>query len=129
MRRSEPVILLVAAILGSSPLLFAVSLPSSLPMLAATLTQRAPTDLLHVADAGRRRCHRRPDACVSYGVAALIPNSVTVQQLLAADSPVDACPTVFLFRGDAHYDALKPKVAGWTVGPVIADRIETYTRP
>jgi len=129
LRRNEPVVLLVAAILGSSPLMFAVSLPSSLPMLAATLSQPAPTDLLQIADRTNAAVTAIPDACFSYGVAALIPNSVVKAQLLTPESDLAPCPTVFLFRGDVHYDALKPKVAGWTAGPVIAGRIETYTRP
>ena len=125
MRPTEPAVLLLAAILGSSPLLFAVSLPSSLPMLAATISQPV-LDLPHVADEASAAVGAVPNACVSYGVAALIPDAVTHAQLVTPESDISSCPVAFLFRGDVHYDVLKPKVATWTAGPVIAGRIERY---
>lgn len=127
--RSESSALLVAAILGASPLLFAVGQPSSFPMLAATLSQPARGDLRQVADQLDLQIANDPGACVSFGVAALIPDSVTNAQLISTDSDLAPCATVYLFRGDLHYDGLKPKVAGWTAGPVTMDRIEPYTRP
>jgi hypothetical protein len=127
--RSESSALMVAAILGASPLLYATGLPSSLPMLAATLSQPARTDLLQVADQTAAVVTKAPSACVSFGVAALIPDTIDHSQLVTPDSDLAACRTVFLFRGDVHYEALKPAVSGWTSGPIIADRIEPYSRP
>jgi hypothetical protein len=127
--RSESSALLVAAILGASPVLYAIGLPSSLPMLAATLSQPARADLLQVADQTAAVVTKAPSACVSFGVAALIPDTVDHSQLIAPDSDLAPCATIFLFRSDVHYDALKPAVSGWTLGSVIADRIEPYSRP
>ena len=125
MRPTEPAVLLVAAILGLSPLLFAVSLPSSLPMLAATISQPV-LELPNIADEAGAAVAAVPNACVSYGVAALIPDAVMHAQLVTPESDISSCRTAFLFRGDVHYDVLKPKVATWTAGPVIAGRIERY---
>lgn len=125
-RPAEPIVLLITAVLSTSPLLFAASLPSSLPMLAATLWQPIIPDLPAVADATAVAVTAAPDACVSYGVAALIPNAVSKTKLLTAESDVAPCLSVFLFRGDAQYDALKSQITGWTAGPVIAGRIERY---
>ena len=94
-QRSESSALLVAAILGSSPLLFATGLPSSFPMLAATLSQPARSDLREVADQVAALVSAAPRACVGYGVAALIPDTVTQQQLVSADSDLTGCATVF----------------------------------
>jgi hypothetical protein len=126
--RTEPAALLVAAILGSSPLLYATGLPSSFPMVAATLSQPARADLVQIALQAEAAVAKTPKACVSYNVAALVPDAVTVQQLMAPDSDLANCETAFLFVNDVHAPVLMPKLAGWVPGPVIADRVQPYTR-
>jgi hypothetical protein len=44
--------------------------------------------------------------CVSMGIAALIPNDLTPDDVMNADSDVSACGTLLLLRVDMHYEVL-----------------------
>jgi hypothetical protein len=125
LRTIEPVILLAFALLGSAPLVFIVHPPGSLPVATTALV--APVvDLPHLAQEAADATVGVPGVCVSTGVAALIPDNFAPAQVVDPASDLAKCRTIFVFNHDLHYDALKPKLAAWTAGPVIGDRIERY---
>ena len=125
LRWPEPAILLAAAILGSGPVLFALKPPAWFPVIAFALTGPV-VDLPDLARQTSAAIGGVPGACVSLGVAALIPDDFTPAQVLDPDSDLAACRTVFLFNTDIHYKALRPRLAAYAPGPVIAGRIERY---
>jgi hypothetical protein len=56
-----------------------------------------------VDDRGRHRC-------ASMGIAALIPDDLTPEEVIDPGSDVSACRTVLLLRRDMHYDALRTRI-------------------
>ena len=48
--------------------------------------------------------------CASMGIAALIPDDFTPDDVIDDKSDISACRTIFLLRRDIHYLALSPKV-------------------
>jgi hypothetical protein len=48
--------------------------------------------------------------CASMGIAALIPDDFTPEDVIDDRSDISACRTIFLLRRDIHYLALSPKV-------------------
>ena len=119
----EALIVLAGILVTSGPVQFILSPPSYFPVFAAALV-RPVVDLPALARAAEAALI--PDACVSKGVAALIPNAVTPSQVIDPTSDLAACRTIFLFNGDLDYDDLAPKMADRVAGPVIAGRIERY---
>ena len=98
-------------------------------MVAATLSRPARADLVQIALQTEAAVSNAPKACVSYNVAALVPDAITVEQLMAPDSDLADCETAFLFLNDVHAPVLMPKLTGWAPGSIIADRVQAYTRP
>ena len=107
----------------SGPVQFILSPPSYFPVFAAALT-RPIVDLPALARAAEAALVS--GACVSKGVAALIPEEVAPSQVIDPSSNLTACRTILLFNGDLDYDLLAPKMADRAAGPVIDDRIERY---
>ena len=50
--------------------------------------------------------------CASMGIAALVPDSLTTDQVLSASSPTAACRVILLLRHDMDYGQLKSRAAG-----------------
>ena len=53
--------------------------------------------------------------CVSFGIAALIPNDIRPDEVLTTRSDLRACDVLFLMRGDVQYAELgtRAKAAGF----------------
>ena len=53
--------------------------------------------------------------CVSFGIAALIPNDIRPDEMLTTSSDLRACDVLFLMRGDVQYSELatRAKAAGF----------------
>jgi hypothetical protein len=125
LRVIEPAILLVSAIAGSGLLLYIVQPPAWLPVATTALATEV-VDLPQLARDAASAVAEVPDACVSNGVAALIPNAFDPAQVITPGSDLTACRTIFLFNHDLHYDLFKPLLAGYVAGPVVHSRIERY---
>jgi hypothetical protein len=125
LRLFEPAVLLASAVLGSGPFLFVVLPPAWFPVAATALVTEV-TDLPQLATAATAAVAEAPGACVSNGVAALIPDAFSPEQVIGPKSDLTACRTLFLFNHDLHYEILKPVVADWIAGPIIGGRIERY---
>jgi hypothetical protein len=52
---------------------------------------------------------RQPRQCVSQGIAALVPNAIRPDELLAPDADLQTCHVVFLMRGDMNYTVLSAR--------------------
>ena len=50
-------------------------------------------------------------ACVSGGIAALVPGNIRPDEVLAPDTDLRACHVLFLMRDDMHYGALTTRAA------------------
>ena len=50
--------------------------------------------------------------CASMGIAALVPDSLTTDQVLSASSPTAPCRVILLLRHDMDYGQLKSRAAG-----------------
>lgn len=127
LRPFEPVVLLGLAILGSGPVLLLVRPPGWLPVVTTALATPV-TNLSQLAAEAKAAVAGLKDVCVSTGVASLIPGDLAPAQVITPTSDLSPCRTIFLFSGDLHYEALRPRVAGFTAGPVIEGRIERYDR-
>ena len=123
LRLVEPVLLVVGALACSGPVLYVLNPPSSFPVLAAAMV-RPVVDL--PAFAAKTAAALPEGACVSLGVAALVPDAVGPGKVIGPEADLSTCRSVFLFNGDLDYPALRPKVEGYAAGPVIEGRIERY---
>jgi hypothetical protein len=52
-----------------------------------------------------------PKRCVSQGIAALIPDDVRPDEVLAADSDISRCNALVLMRGEMNYELLRTRAA------------------
>jgi len=124
----EPAVLLTFAILGSGPLLFVVLPPGWLPV-ATNAIATDTTNLSLLAVETRAALLATPGACASSGVASMAPDAVAPAQVIDPASSLEQCHTVFLFKADLHYEALRPRMEGLVAGPVIDGRVERFDRP
>lgn len=128
MRRIEPVVLLLSALLGSTPLLYAVSAPSALSVLAGPFVWPVE-DSAAISREAETLTHDVPEVCVSTALAAVAPDDFTAEQVLDPDLDPSRCGTVFVYYFDPFYRALTWRLVYWSHGPRIDGHFERYDRP
>ena len=123
---AEGLIILAAALALSAPIQAAAGARGSFWFVASWAFQRPVEDtrdmqefvrwarksLAGTAD-GRWPSGRK--GCVSFGIAALVPNDIRPDEMLTIREDLRTCDVVFLMRGDVQYGALGPraKAAGF----------------
>jgi hypothetical protein len=61
---------------------------------------------------------RQNKQCVSQGIAALVPDAIHPDEVLAADADLQTCQVLFLMRGDMHYAVLSTRAQALGFHPV-----------
>lgn len=124
-RTVEAVVLVAFIVLGSGPVQYLLRPPGWLPVAARAMVTSVG-DLPAFAADLRSSIAAVPGACVSTGVAAMIPDAVAAGEVFDTALGLAHCRTAFLFRGDLSYNALSWSVALWPRGTTIDGRVERY---
>jgi hypothetical protein len=129
LKRQEPAIILLGAVLGSSTLLALAGQPSA-TYVAASAVAGDITDLARLRQAVVEAAAGHRDVCVSAGVAALAPDRFAPGQVLSDTPRLARCRLILNFRGDLFHDGIARDI--WTAGlsprGLIDNRIEVYSR-
>ena len=123
---AEGVIILAASLALSAPVQAAAGARGSFWFVASLAFQRPVEDIPSMQDfvrwarkslAGTEdgRWPNGRKGCVSFGIAALIPNDIRPDEVLTTRSDLRACDVLFLMRGDVQYAELgtRAKAAGF----------------
>jgi hypothetical protein len=123
---AEGVIILAVALALSAPLQAAAGTRGSFWFVAGWAFQRPVEDIRSMQDfvrwarkslAGNEegRWPSGHKGCVSFGIAALIPNDIRPDEVLTTRADLRACDVLFLMRGDVQYGELgtRAKAAGF----------------
>ena len=114
-RRAEVVIILVAAMALSAPLQAAVGERQQFWYVAEWAWERPIADIRGMEKFAQAVTGAagvaHPKRCVSQGIAALIPDDVRPDEVLAADSDISRCNALVLMRGEMNYELLRTRAA------------------
>ena len=123
---AEGVIILAAALALSAPIQAAAGARGAFWFVAGLAFQRPVEDIPSMQDFvrwARKNLAGTEDGrwpsgrkgCVSFGIAALIPNDIRPDEVLTTRSDLRACDVLFLMRGDVQYSELgtRAKAAGF----------------
>ena len=123
---AEGVVILAAALVLSAPVQAAAGARGSFWFVASWAFQRPVEDIPSMQEFVRwarkslagTEDGRSPNGhkgCVSFGIAALVPNDIRPDEVLTTRSDLRGCDVLFLMRGDVQYAELgtRAKAAGF----------------
>jgi hypothetical protein len=117
---AEAVVIITAALALAAPIQAAAGSRKAFWFVATWAFERPVVDtremrdfvlwarksLAPAEDAGGAQQHKQ---CVSQGIAALLPNAIRPDEVLATDSDLRTCQALFLMRGDMYYGGLSTR--------------------
>jgi hypothetical protein len=129
----EGVVILAAALALSAPIQAAAGARGEFWFVAKWAFQRPIVDIRAMQDfvlwarksLATTEDGRRPDqkkACVSQGIAALIPNEIRPDEVLTTDADLRACHVLFLMRGEMYHTELSTRAQAAGFAPMGSKR-------
>jgi len=110
---TEAVVIVAVALALSAPIQAAAGVPGQFWYVATWAFQRPVENTRDMQDFVRRARSSLPATrpggsnqskqCMSQGIAALIPNEIRPEEVLATSAGLRACHALFLMRGDMYY--------------------------